>query len=183
MERTLNLRELLPTAAEARMRTEVWLRARQVTAANEVLIITGRGNQSVGGIGIIRQEILGLMPALRRRGIVESWREHSPGSMVVKLAPTSALLLAGKRRRDVVTPPSKSTGSLAGLQPETVAGLRQLALHLLDSLGIEPNESFVDKEMERAFSTLTSALPEGPGREEALQASVRKALQEEAEEA
>lgn len=160
------------------MRAEVWLRARQVTAANEVLIITGRGNQSVGGVGVIRQEILRLMPSLRRRGIVESWREHSPGSMVVKLAPTSALLLAGKRRRDTVEAPRQSTGGLAGLEAGTIAALRQLALQLLDSLGIEPDESFVGQEMARIFSTLTNALPEGPAREEALQASIRHALQE-----
>ncbi|MEP6507541.1 MAG: hypothetical protein ABJC63_04880, partial [Gemmatimonadales bacterium] len=74
-ERILNLRELLPTAAEARTRTDAWLRSRQVMKSLEVLIITGRGNQSIGGVGIIRGEILGMLPSLRRRGVVESWRE------------------------------------------------------------------------------------------------------------
>ena len=99
-ERILNLRELLPTAVEARAKTDVWLRSRQVMKPQEVLIITGRGNQSVGGVGIIRQEILQMLPSLRRRGVVESWREHTPGSIIVKLAPMRALLLASKRRRD-----------------------------------------------------------------------------------
>src|SRR5687767_10368772 len=70
-ERTLNLRELLPSAAEARARSETWLKARQVTRPEEVLIITGRGNQSAGGVSAVRQEVLGMMPSLRRRGIVE----------------------------------------------------------------------------------------------------------------
>jgi len=46
----LNLRESLPTAADARFRAEAWLRERQVSRANEVLLITGRGNQSPGGV-------------------------------------------------------------------------------------------------------------------------------------
>ena len=40
----LNLRESLPSAADARHRTEAWLRERQISRASEVLIITGRGN-------------------------------------------------------------------------------------------------------------------------------------------
>jgi DNA-nicking Smr family endonuclease len=96
-ERILNLREQLPTAAEARQRTDVWLRSRQVIKSQEVLIITGRGNQSVGGVGVVRQEVLAMLPSLRRRGVVESWREHNAGSIVVKLAPINALLHVSKR--------------------------------------------------------------------------------------
>src|SRR4051812_12697919 len=136
-ERTLNLRESLPSAAEARARTEVWLKARQVTKPEEVLIITGRGNQSHGGIGVIRGEILGIMPSLRRRGIVESWREHSPGSLVVKLAPLSALLSAPKRRRDAGNDREVTSGEieLAGLSAETKRLLRALAIQNLGQLG------------------------------------------------
>ncbi|MEO5588306.1 MAG: Smr/MutS family protein [Gemmatimonadaceae bacterium] len=180
-ERTLNLRELLPTAAEARLRTEVWLRARQVTKPDEVLVITGRGNQSVGGVGVIREEVLRMLPSLRRRGIVESWREHSPGSLVVKLASTSALFMAAKRRRDVAGKAVPSTESLTGLEPSTVAAIRQLALHMLDSLGIEPTESFVEKEMSRIFSTLVAALPSDGDREQTLRAAVSSALQDASE--
>ncbi len=179
-ERTLNLRELLPSAAEARARADVWLRARQVTRTEEVLIITGRGNQSVGGTGIIRQEILGMMPALRRKGIVESWREHSPGSLIVQLAPVSALLGAGKRRRDNKdSAAAESTQeSLSGLQAETRELLRQLAIRNLDALSIDADEQFVRQEMVRSFSTLLSSIPDGAAREALLRAAILTALEE-----
>lgn len=178
-ERTLNLRESLPSAAEARARTEVWLRGRQVTKPEEVLIITGRGNQSAGGIGIIRKEILAMMPALRRRGIVESWKEHSPGSIVVKLARTSALFAAPKRRRGADKVAASPSGrSLAGLDAETTAMLRQLSLKNLDTLGVDHEDDFVHKEMERIFSMLTNALPSAARTEEALRTSIRNALEE-----
>jgi hypothetical protein len=177
-ERTLNLRELLPSAAEARARTETWLRARQVTKPEEVLIITGRGNQSSGGIGIIRKEILGMMPALRRRGIVESWREHSPGSLIVKLAPTSALFSAPKRRRGTERTETQVEAPLAGLEAGTVSMLKQLALRNLDTLGVNHDTAFVQQEMQRIFSTLTNALPAGARSEESLRKSISNALEE-----
>ena len=178
-ERTLNLRESLPSAAEARTRTEAWLRTRQVTKPEEVLIITGRGNQSAGGIGIIRKEVLAMMPRLRKQGIVESWREHSPGSIVVKLAPTSALFSVAKRRRDS-KPASTATdeGDLAGLERETLLMLRQLALRNLDALGIDHAEAFVRQEMTTIFSALAAAIPASERREEALRTSLRNALEE-----
>lgn len=178
-ERTLNLRESLPSAAEARTRTEAWLRTRQVTKPEEVLIITGRGNQSAGGIGVIRKEVLAMMPGLRKRGIVESWREHSPGSIVVKLAPTSALFSAAKRRRNTgpaATAPDE--GDLAGLEHETVLMLRQLALRNLDALGVDHAEPFVRQEMSTIFSALAAAIPPTERREEALRMSLRNALEE-----
>jgi hypothetical protein len=178
-ERTLNLRELLPSAAEARARTETWLRMRQVTKPEEVLIITGRGNQSAGGIGVIRKEVLAMMPGLRKRGIVESWREHSPGSIIVKIAPTSALFSAAKRRRDARPATSAGDeGDLTGLERETILMLRQLALRNLDTLGVEHDEPFVRQEMATIFSALTSAIPETERREEALRQSLRNALEE-----
>ena len=178
-ERTLNLRESLPSAAEARARTEAWLRTRQITKPEEVLIITGRGNQSAGGIGVIRKEVIGMMPGLRKRGIVESWREHSPGSIVVKLAPTSALFAAAKRRRDVrPAPAAKDERDLTGLEQETLLMLRQLALRNLDALGVEHEESFVRQEMTTIFSALARAIPASERREEALRISLRNALEE-----
>ena len=56
-QRTLNLRESLPTAEDAVARAESWLRQRQVDRADEVLIITGRGNQSEGGISVVREAL------------------------------------------------------------------------------------------------------------------------------
>jgi|SRR5687768_4530355 len=178
-ERTLNLRELLPTAVEARARTEAWLRGRQVTRTEEVLLITGRGNQSVGGVGVIRQEVLGMLPSLRRRGIVESWREHSPGSIVVKLAPLSALIGAGRRRRDEPNvKPKPVTEAVAGLRPETRESLRQLALNNLNMLGIIATDDFIDQEMGRTFSTLMKSVGESGDRETALCAAILRAIDE-----
>ena len=178
-ERTLNLRESLPSAAEARARTEVWLRERQATKPEEVLIVTGRGNQSAGGIGVIRQEVIAMMPSLRKRGIVESWREHSPGSIVVKLAPTSSLFSAARRRRD--SSPAKkphSDPSISGLESETISMLRQLALVNLEALSVESTDSFVSAEMVRIFSILSSAIPEAARSEAALRSSIRNAIEE-----
>lgn len=178
-ERTLNLRELLPSAAEARARAETWLKARQVTRPEEVLIITGRGNQSAGGVSVVRQEVLGMMPSLRRRGIVESWREHNPGAIVVKLAPVNSLLGAGKRRRDLNAPTSRAAPAVIdGLEPETRDVLRQLALSRLDALGIETTDQFIHEEMIRTFSTLIRSVPEGGDREAALRTAMRLAIED-----
>jgi hypothetical protein len=179
-ERILNLRELLPTAAEARAKADVWLRSRQVMKPQEVLIITGRGNQSVGGVGVVRQEILGMLPSLRRRGVVESWKEHTPGSIIVKLAPMSALLLASKRRRDGsdVMPKEQDPKSLAALSSSTLRLLRQLAVQNLELLGVTDSKPFVDQEMIRTFSTLAASVPAGDGGEERLRAAIRRAIDE-----
>jgi len=179
-ERILNLRELLPTAAEARQRTDAWLRSRQVVKSQEVLIITGRGNQSVGGVGVIRQEILGMLPSLRRRGVVESWKEHNAGSLVVKLAPMSALLLAGKRRRDDsnAMPAEASPAALAELGAETLRLLRQLAVQNLDALGVNDVNPFIEQEMLRNFSSLASSVAGDENREERFRDAIRRAIDE-----
>lgn len=177
-ERTLNLRELLPSAAEARARAETWLKARQVTKAEDVLIITGRGNNSVGGIGVVRQAILALMPSLKRKGIVESWREHSPGSLVVTLAPVSSLFAAAPRRRDSARGPSADPPSLSGLSEQTLSALRELAMYNLDAIGVDHREPFLKTEMARIFSKLMSAMPPAQRSEAMLQSSIKSALDE-----
>lgn len=176
-ERTLNLRESLPSAAEARARADTWLRSRQVIKADEVLIITGRGNQSAGGVGIIRKEVLAMMPGLRRRGVVETWREHSPGSIVVKLAPTTALFTVPKRRRDS-DENAKPHGvmSLSGLSQDTILMLRQLALINLDALGVDPSEEFLRNEMERSYSIMVKAIPDTDRTEESLKRALSNAI-------
>ncbi len=178
-ERTLNLREQLPSAAEARARTETWLKARQVTRAESVLIITGRGNQSAGGVSVVREEILRMLPSLRRRGIVESWREHNPGALVVTIAPLNTLLGAGRRRRDSGAPEKRShPDSLKGLEAETYNLLHQLALARLESLAIEATDQFIEDEMTRVFSTLLSSVPDDVNREAALRSAIRAALED-----
>jgi hypothetical protein len=181
-ERTLNLRESLPSAAEARTRTESWLRMRQVMKPGEVLVITGRGNQSPGGVGVVRETIIALMPSLRRRGVVESWREHTPGSIVVTLAPLNTLLTAPKRNREkdrdsgeheIATPES-----LAALDPETLTQLRRLAVRTIESLGVDDATPFVAGEMQRIFATLTMTLPVSADREGTLRRAIRSAIEE-----
>ncbi|MGH7709758.1 MAG: hypothetical protein ACREOG_00650, partial [Gemmatimonadaceae bacterium] len=46
--RTLNLRDGLPSGADAAARADAWLRLKQVEGVREVLVITGRGANSVG---------------------------------------------------------------------------------------------------------------------------------------
>src|SRR5215468_8321661 len=77
-QKTLNLRESLPTAAAATSRTEAWLRQQQVERADEVLIVTGRGNRSYAGVSVVREAVLRLLHALKRRGVIRGHVEHSP---------------------------------------------------------------------------------------------------------
>ena len=53
-DRTLNLRESLPSAAEATTRAEAWLRQQQVQQSGEVLVITGRGARNASSHGSVR---------------------------------------------------------------------------------------------------------------------------------
>jgi len=181
-DRTLNLRDSLPSAQEARTRAESWLRMRQVMKPGDVLVITGRGNQSPGGVGVVREAIIALMPSLRRRGVVASWREHTPGSMVVTLAPITTLLTAPRRNREraydsgemrIATPES-----LRGLEPETLADLRQLSIRTIESLGVYDSTRFINDEMQRIFSTLTMTLPVSADRDGTLRRAIKSALEE-----
>ena len=177
---SLNLRDSLPSAADASFRTESWLRERQVSGAREVLIITGRGNQSAGGVPVVRKAILDLLPALRRRGIVNEWREHSPGSLVVKLEPISALLNAPRRKRDREIEAKKSADpqSLAALDKSTLQMLRSLAIRSLESLGVHDTEKFVETEMLAKFDALAGSIPPGEGSEERLRKAIAAALEQ-----
>jgi hypothetical protein len=148
----------------------------------DVLVITGRGNQSPGGVGVVREAIIALMPSLRRRGVVASWREHTPGSMVVTLAPITTLLTAPRRNREreydsgemrIATPES-----LRGLEPETLADLRQLAIRTIESLGVDDSTRFIYDEMQRIFSTLTMTLPVSADRDGTLRRAIKSALEE-----
>jgi hypothetical protein len=174
---TLNLRESLPTAADARFRVEAWLRERQISRAAEVLVITGRGNQSPNGISAVREAILSLLPSLRRRGVVAEWREHSPGSFVVKLGSISSLLEAPRRRRDR-TPiaPETNPESLKNLERSTLELLRRLAIRTLESLGIREPEKFVEAEMLAKFHSLAGGIDPGEQGEARLRDAIKAAL-------
>jgi hypothetical protein len=174
---TLNLRELLPTQAEARRRTEAWLRERQVSRAKQVLVITGRGNNSPAGISMVREGVMGLLAVLRRRGVVAEWAEHSPGSFVVKLAPISAMLEAPRRKRDrTVAPKASAPQSLDALEPATVELLRELAVRSLDSLGVKDPSSFLESEMLAKFNLLAASVTPGTESEERLRRAIASAL-------
>ena len=174
---SLNLRDSLPSAADASYRTEAWLRERQVSSAKEVLIITGRGNQSPGGVSVVRTAILNLLPTLRRRGVVKEWREHSPGSLVVGLEPISALLNAPRRKRDRASAhPAIDPQALTALDATTLKLLRLLAVRSLESLGVRDPEKFVEAEMLAKFHSLAASIPSGEGSEGRLRKAIAAAL-------
>jgi hypothetical protein len=175
--RTLNLRESLPTADEARARTDRWVRARQVERAGELLIITGRGNNSEGGVSAVREAVLALFPSLRRRNVITTWEEHTPGSFVVTLAPMNALFEAPRRRREPAVPPPQPR-SLSALSPETLNLLRQLAVSSLTVLGVHDFDRFMESEMMEKFTTLSAALPDSTDPEAELRNAIRNALDE-----
>src|ERR1700712_2432142 len=124
-QRTLNLRESFPTASVAAVRAESWLRPQQMERADEVLIITGRGNNSEGGVSVVREAVIRLLHTLKRKGVVSGHEEHTKGSFVVNLAPVSALWDAPKRNGGRgVAPPPRTPPSLDNLDADTRLLLR-----------------------------------------------------------
>ncbi|MDQ2889039.1 MAG: hypothetical protein M3R65_00615 [Gemmatimonadota bacterium] len=178
--KTLNLRESLPTAEEARARADSWIRAKQVEKTGEVLVITGRGKGSEGGVAVVRMAILALFPSLRRRNVITAWEEHTAGSFVVTLAPLSAMFEAPKRRREhaSLSAPAAIPQSLSALEPETLGMLRDLAMTSLMTLGVHNAERFVESEMTDKFTKLTAALSGAEDPETDLRAAIRHALEE-----
>jgi hypothetical protein len=179
---TLNLRESLPTVADARFRAEQWLRERQVSRAGRVLVITGRGNNSPDRISPVREGVEALFPSLRRRGVISEWKERSPGAFVVSLAPITALLEAPKRKRHrnepVATAAPATPALLAGLEKPTVDLLRRLAQRSLEVLGTRVPEKFIESEMVSKFSALAKGVEAGPNGEVRLREAIAAALEE-----
>lgn len=176
-ERTLNLRATLPRPKEAEARCEAWLRERQVAASGELLVITGRGINSWDGQSVVREAIMRLLGSLKRRGVVESWHEHTPGSFVVSVAPLRSLREAPRRSRErprITADPA----ALRGLAPPTRARLRELALLALEQLGIRDPDAFVEEEMVSQFTALARGVPEGPDRERRLLAAIERTIEE-----
>lgn len=177
-QRTLNLRALQPTALQARQLAERWLREQQVLGADEALVITGRGNNSVDGYSPVRESIVSLLPSLRRRNVIAGYAEHTPGSFVVTFAPVKALFETPKRRREKPAPVPRPP-SLDGLDEETVRQLRDLAIMALSVLGVNsPTRVQLEDEMLRQFGVLSAALPEGRDREALLQQAMLRAAEE-----
>lgn len=174
--RTLNVRDSLPTAAEAVRRAEHFLREHQIRGSGEVLIITGRGNNSPDGIAVVRPAVEKLLFSLRRRGVVESHAPYNPGSFTVRLAPVRSLAEAPRRigERDRPAP----VPAVAGLSAETNTMLRRLAERSLDELGVQQDERTVTDEMHRHLRVLAPSLPGGAAMESALQAALARALED-----
>ncbi|MDQ6871287.1 MAG: hypothetical protein M3037_04670 [Gemmatimonadota bacterium] len=140
-------------------------------------MITGRGNQSPNGVSVVREGILSLLPSLRRRGVVSEWREHSPGSFVVKLGSISSLLEAPRRKRDrTPSPPTVTPESLGNLERPTLELLRRLAIRSLESLGVRDPDKFVEAEMLSKFDSLARGINPGEKGEARLRDAIKAAL-------
>ena len=174
--RTLNLREGLPSGADAARRAEVWLRGKQAEGAREVLVITGRGSRSWNGVPVVRERVRAVLGTLQRQRVVASHAEHTPGSFAVALAPlaTSVAAERGSPRVDAEAPAPTVPDSLEGLDSETLALLRRLATVALDVLGVlTPQPSLVEDEMRRQFAQLTDRMPASRDPERALRDAAR----------
>jgi Smr domain len=175
-ERTLNLRDTLPTAAEALRRCDAWLRSQQVRGAREVLVVTGRGSHSPDGVPVLKPAIEKLLHVLRRRGVVDGHVEHNPGAFAVTLAPLRALNDAPARRRDPARPVAGF--AFAGLDASTQALLREAAERALHSLGVTPDDRQLTDEMHRQVSILADGLRGDAMDPEQLRAALRRAIAE-----
>ena len=121
---------------------------KQAEGAREVLVVTGRGNQSFARVPVVREAVRRLLALLSTRGVVAEHSEHSPGSFAVRLAPLGGSRPPARghddrRGRDrCVAPPT-----LDGLSDETRDLLRRLADGTLSSLGVrDPSPRFVRDE-------------------------------------
>jgi len=176
-QKTLNLRESLPSAAAAIARAEAWLRQQQVDRAEEVLIITGRGNNSAEGVAVVREAVIRLLHTLKRRGVVKSHEEHTPGSLVVALADVSALWESPARNRGRgVAPPAPTPPSLDDLDSDTRVMLRNLAERALEGLGVKDTAAFLQGEMLKQFGAIAASIGDAPGRDKRLRDAIRVAL-------
>lgn len=177
--RTLNLRASFPTASQAAERIENWLRQHQVLKSGDVLIVTGRGNNSEGGVSVVRETAIRVFHELKRKGVVAGFTEHTAGSFVVDLATMTAMLDAAKRRREhTPLPPPASPPTLAMLGTDTRDELRVLAERSLDALGMKERAPFLEAEMLRLFGSLAATVKEGPEREARLREAIASAMSE-----
>ena len=178
-QRTLNLRESLPTVDAATTRADAWLRQQQVDRADEVLIITGRGNQSDGGVSPVREAVERLLYALKRRGVIAAHqRAHAGFVRRDARARLGALgVAAAKPRARVAAPPPATPPSLDDLDAETRTMLRNLAERALEGLGrARTRARFVQGEMLKQFGAIAATVGDAPGRDERFKRAIRAAL-------
>lgn len=180
--RTLNVRTSMVSGEESARRVESWLRSKQVELKGEVLIITGRGTGSIGGVPVVKEATQRVLARLRRAGVIRAFGEDTPGSFVVQLAPIRSLLEAPKRREKSHQASPRKASSIQGLRPETRDQLRYLAGRALDGLGVQKaTESQINVEMERQFSLIVRTAPSGVDTDKWLQSAISRALIEYAE--
>jgi hypothetical protein len=178
--RTLNLRAQQPTAVQAGVQCEQWLRMHQAQGSEEVLVITGRGNNSAEHYSPVREAIVRLLPSLRRRNVIAHYAEHTPGSFVVTLASLGQLFDSAPRRRERTTTESAGVvvSTLAALRDSTRDALHRLALSTLDELGVaSPTRAMVEDEMTKQFARLSRAVPADADPDTFLTAAIDRALE------
>lgn len=180
--RTLNVRASMLTGDESAHRVESWLRSKQVELSGEVLVITGRGAGSLGGVPVVKEATRRVLNRLRRLGVVDSFGEDTPGSFIIALAPLRSLLEAPARRRTSATVPARKPIGIQGLKPETRDRLRYLATRAIDALGMkDPSEALVSSEMARQFSVIARTAPSGADADKWVDGAITRALREYAE--
>ena len=167
------------TGAESAARVEAWLRSKQVELTGEVLVITGRGAGSVGGIPVIKEATRRVLNRLRRLRVIESFGEDTPGSFIVALAPLRSLLEAPARRRTPTRAPTRKTAGIQGLKRETRERLRYLAIRAIEALGVkEASDGLVAGEMARQFTMIARTAPQGVDADKWVDGAISRALRE-----
>ena len=168
--RTLNLRDGLPSVAQAVTRVDQWLRLQQAQGGGEVLVITGRGLGSLDGVGKVREGVRQRCVQLKRLNVVTAVRDHGPGAVIVTVAPLRAMLQAPRLRTGRKAPTAPADPAELAALPEDVRGiLRDLALCHVEHLGVRaPSEAMVASEMLSQFGALTPMIMDTPDRVAAL---------------
>ncbi|HYW49149.1 MAG TPA: hypothetical protein VE861_01015 [Gemmatimonadaceae bacterium] len=179
-QRTLNLRDGLPTVPQAEARVEAWLRQKQAEGGGDVLVITGRGLGSLDGVGKVREAVLRRCTQLKRLNVVSALREYGPGAVVVTVATLRELVAAPRLRTGRKTPtPIADPGELAALPPELRALLRELADISIQRLGVrDPSDAMIAGEMRSQFGALSPGVVNAPDPLLALQSAAERLLQE-----
>ena len=178
--RTLNLRDRLPTVAQAEVRVESWLRLQQAEGGGEVLVITGRGLGSLDGVGRVREAVQRRCVQLKRLNVVAEVREYGPGAFVITVETLRALVEPPRLRTGRKTPTLvPDPGELAALPVELRALLRELSMLSVQRLGVrEPSDAMIADEMRTQFGALSPSAVSAPDPAAALQRAAARLLQE-----